>query len=389
MGKLVLKIAGNDWIGASRDSRELDVCKDMGFEVLVFAKGEPGDVLREDVVHGFRVLRIGTKPLGLRIPKKVNQVVSLFVWANYAAKLNPDIISGHDIPGLFIGYLATFMMKKKPKLVYDSHEFEIERSGKRGKFGKFVIKHLERFLIKRCAFSIMVNDSIAERVQEIHRLSEKPVVVRNIPPFWEIDEKVCKEQRERFLQVMNQPEDTFLLMYHGALMVNRGIESLIEQVKRNPHTAGVILGNGDESYVRSLQDLAKHSGVKERILFHSAVPQQELWKYVGAVDVGMVTVLNSCVSYYYMLPNKFFENIQSLTPIIGSAFPEVKRLIEQYQIGLTCDPSDMDKMAECVEKMRTDRDFYTKCKMNLHKAKAELNWEKERKILEIAYGKLR
>ena len=383
----VIKFLLNNFALASRDKREVQVLYDMGCEVEVYyPKYGKEFQFGNFKLNDLNLIQLNqTQPSLLRkIYILRNEYRSLKAARNFSA----DVISCHDIRALRIMYLATFMMKKKPKLVYDSHEFEIERSGKRGKFGKFVIKHLERFLIKRCAFSIMVNDSIAERVQEIHRLSEKPVVVRNIPPFWEIDEKVCKEQRERFLQAMNQPEDTFLLMYHGALMVNRGIESLIEQVKRNPHTAGVILGNGDESYVRSLQDLAKRSGVKERILFHSAVPQQELWKYVGAVDVGMVTVLNSCVSYYYMLPNKFFENIQSLTPIIGSAFPEVKRLIEQYQIGLTCDPSDMDKMAECVEKMRTDRDFYTKCKMNLHKAKAELNWEKERKILEVAYGKI-
>ena len=385
MGKLVLKIAGSEWKNASRDVRELHVCEALGMDVLVLAKGEPGDRMKPDTVQGFRVLRLGTKPLGAKVPKKLNQMASLLFWAGYAAKCDPDIISGHDIPGAFIGYLAACSMKKKPKLVYDCHEFEIERSGRRGKLAKFVVKHLERFLMKRCALSIMVNDSIAEKVQEIHRLSEKPVVVRNIPPLWQVDEAVCKAQRARFLQELSLPEDTFLLMYHGGVMKNRGVESLIEQVRRNPHTAGIVLGNGAEAYITDLKSLAEQAGVRNRVLFHPAVPQPELWKYVGAVDVGMVILQNVCVNHYYALPNKFFENIQSLTPVIGSAFPEIKKLIDRYRIGLTCDPADMDAMAECIETMRTDHDFYARCKENLQKAKADLNWEKERKVLENAY----
>ena len=42
--------------------------------------------------------------------------------------------------------------------------------------------------MRRCAFSIMVNDSIADEVQKIHALKQRPVVIRSTPYCWELDE---------------------------------------------------------------------------------------------------------------------------------------------------------------------------------------------------------
>ena len=173
----------------------------------------------------------------------------------------------------------------------------------------------------------------------------------------------------------------FLIMYHGVLMPGRGIETLIRLTDKNPNIASIILGNGNAGYIDSLHRMAKNLDVDKRVLFHPAVSLDDLWKYVGAVDLSFMMIEGKVKSYYYALPNKFFESIQSLTPIIASNFPEMKRLIDKYKIGLTCDPNDLDSINDCVEKMRMDTEFYTNCKMNLKEAKKELCWEHEKQIL--------
>lgn len=90
---------------------------------------------------------------------------------------------------------------------------------------------------------------------------------------------------------------------------------------------------------------------------------------------------NLCLSYYYTLPNKFFENVQSLTPVICSDLPEMHRLVDEYGIGLICEPENVDDLAQCLERMRTDREFYNSCKQNLLRAKRELCWEREKTVL--------
>lgn len=382
----VLKICVDTWCNESRDERELTAYRECGADICVMAKGNPGDANRREMVNGFAVYRFSTRPLGVRFPVLVNRVASVFAWACHARRFNADIISGHDITALLIGYMSNFCKPKakRAKLIYDSHEFEIGRSGKRGKYTSWRVMHIERFLMKRCAFSIMVNDSIADEVQRIHKLKDRPVVVRSTPPRWERDDAACASVRKGFCDMLQVPQDTFLVMYHGGVAVNRGMEQMLRALALLPDVAGVVLGNGEQEYIDSLKALARELGVENRALFHAAVPIEVLKNYVGAVDCGLVTVQNSCMSYYYMLPNKFFENIQSETPIIGSDFPEIRRLTNAYGIGLLCDPSKPEEIVDCITKMQNDRAFYAQCKANLRKAKEELCWENEKETLMAA-----
>lgn len=386
--RTVLKICCSEWENASRDKRELSVYRELGDRVLIMAKGKPTHCGRYDNVDGFDVIRLSTRPLGNKVPVLVNRVLSAFTWALRARKVEASVISGHDLLGVLIGYLSNIGLKKsrKAKLIYDSHEFELGRAKKRSRFEVFLIKHLERFLMKRCVLSIVVNDSIADELQQIHGLKYRPTVVRSTPHNWKLDRNAIEATRVRICNTMGIPNDMFLVMYHGAIAPERSIEVLVEAVSRNQDIAAVILGNASSrSYLDELQRRAEELGITNRILFHPAVSIKDLYKYVGAADLGIVLASGTYKSYYLSLPNKFFENIQALTPIIAPAFPEMKRLVEKYGIGLVVDLGNDSEVDAAIQKMRTDKDYYVQCKANLQLAKQELCWENEKNVLVSAY----
>ena len=180
---------------------------------------------------------------------------------------------------------------------------------------------------------------------------------------------------------------TFLAMFHGGLSSGNGIETGIRAVAKIPTAALILMGNSDDEYRRTLEEIAAKCGAAERLRFLPPVPVNEIWKYAGAMDVGIMPIENLCLSYYYTLPNKFFENVQSLTPVICSDLPEMHRLVDEYGIGLICEPENVDDLAQCLERMRTDREFYNSCKQNLLRAKRELCWEREKTVLLDAYRK--
>lgn len=385
--KKVLKICGNDWKNASHDKRELSAAMELGASVEVIAKGAKTGVIEN--IDGFRVYRISTRPLGNKIPNAINRIISLFTWAYFARKRNADIITGHDIIGLFIGYLSNIFKQNKALLVYDSHEFEAGQTNNRSKFNTWAICKLEKFLMKKSRFTITVNETIAEKIREQYKFSGKIIYARNMAQFWNINAEEILKKRKELIGENKWDEDSFIIMYHGALLKNRGIESIIKLLSINKHIKAVILGNAHEaSYLEVLKDMAKKTCVDGRIYFHEAVSLTDLYKYVGAADVGMVILENVCLNHYYALPNKLFENIQSLTPVIGSRFPEIEKIINEYSIGLTTDPGDLDEMNACVEKMRCERTFYNECKKNLIRAKEELCWEKEKEKIKEAYREI-
>lgn len=388
--KQILKLVTHEFINANRDLRELFLLKEINVEVTIVAKGKENT---SSFINGIKIDYYTTKPFGEnKNLTKLNRVVALFIWAHKVRQYQVDCISCHDLIALVIGWISTWFKskKRKPLLVYDAHEYEIGRNtdGKRGSLARWIIPKTEKFLMKKCAFSMMVNDSIAEAVQQNYHLKEKPVVVRNIPNYWEIDEVVCQKKKEDFCKQLNCPNETFIMMYHGGLLKGRGIEKMFEVIQRIPEVAGVILGSGEEGYLNDLKKKTVELDIEKRIIFHPSVPIEELWKYVGAADVGMVTVPAICESYYYMLPNKFFENIQALTPIIASDFPETGKLIREYDIGFCVDPEDTEQIVEAVETLRENPEVYKTKKANLKVAKEVLCWEREKQVLINAYEKI-
>lgn len=183
----------------------------------------------------------------------------------------------------------------------------------------------------------------------------------------------------------SKSKNDFLLMYHGAVVPGRDVERLIELVSVNPNIKAVILGNVSDTYKKSLENLVKGYGIRDRIVFHPAVPLEELWKYVGAADVGMMLARATCKNHLFSLPNKFFENIQSGTPVICPNYPAFKQVIEKYKNGLMCNPEDMRDINRCVELLRNDRSLYRRLKNNTMRAKDELNWERERIWIKTTY----
>ncbi len=384
----VLKVCINLWQNENRDKRELSVVQELGHEVEVVAKGELSGVVEN--VDGFQVTRLSSRPLGDAVPTALNRVTSMFTWASYIRKRDDiDVITGHDYLALTIGYLSNIGKRKKAKLVYDSHEFELGRNQHRGKLALWFVCAMERFLMKRCAFSIMVNNTIADEVQRIHGLKERPVVARNIPAYWELDQEIIAQTRKELLSQLDAPEDAFLVMYHGAIMNDRGVEQLLQAISLLDGVYAVVLGNpSTDQYMASVRQLANALDVTKKVLFHPAVPTGILRNYVGAADVGIITVLPTFKSYYYMLPNKFFENIQSLTPVIVSNFPSIGAIVDQYEIGLKVNPESPEEIAAAIDHLRHDKVLYATYKENLKQVKEDLCWEKEKLVLQDAYRRI-
>lgn len=383
-----VKFLFQDFSFSSRDKKEMSTAEQLGWELTVVSPKKPSlPVTINTKIITLHFLEVSPS---IRKPIKYFHIISNWLTcARELHKIDMDVLSCHDLLALQIGYLQNRFRSKKRrvKLVYDAHEFEMGRNTdqKRGKLTLWWLQHAEAFLMKRCVLNIMVNDTIAEETQRIHGLSEKPLVIRNVCNYWNLDKSVIAERRKEFEDYFKvKHDDCFIVMYHGGVYTGRGVEQMISAVVANPKIYGVILGYGPAEFHKKIENQIKLENVQDRILLHDAVPHEHLWEYVGAADVGMVILQNICSNHYYALPNKFFENIQSLTPVICSNFPEIKKLVNKYKIGLTCDSSKVSELSICIERMRTDRAFYNECQHNLLAAKEELCWEKEQTKLRKA-----
>ncbi len=375
----------------TRDTREMLAAKEAGYNVCVMCKSATPFAKRLSQekhvdANGFEINEIT-----LKYWRAYRAVETELFFAFIARDYHADVISCHDINALKIGYMAVMLSPKgrRPKLVYDAHEFEPGRNSTRLQRETERIVRQEKHLMNRCALSIVVNDSIADDYQRMYALKERPLVVRSTPFLWQLDEQIITERRKELTDKLGVPENAFILMYHGGLMTNRGIENIIECVSRCRDIVMVFMGSAQsDEYQGCLEKLAAEKGASERILFIQPVPPDRIWEYAGAASCGIHITLGFVKNHFYNLPNKFFENIQSETPMITSNYPEMKRLIDKYDIGLTCDPENLEEVCACIKRMKDDKALYARFKENIKTAKRELCWENEKKPLIEALKKL-
>jgi len=393
MKKLVLKICKNSWETASRDRRELSVCKELGAAVLVMAKGNPEDCGRKGQYEGYDVVYYGTRPLGEKFPKVINRGFAIFQWAKAARKIKPHIISGHNLSGLAIGWMSNWFLPKKKKalLVYDAHEYEMGRLSEHGRVLRKLIPKAEKFLIKRCAFSIMINEGIVEQVKKDYRMEFPAVVAKSTPEYWQLDAEEIQKTRAKYCERLGIPMDSFILSYHGNIQKHRGLEEILDALEADDSLYAVWTGSPQTpeniKYEKSLLTRAAKKGVADRLLRFPAQPHAELWKHVGAASAEAVVMNDSeNLNYKFALPNKFFEAIQSLSPIICSNTDEMARIVKKYDIGILIPSGDGEALAKAAAQLRNDKKMYERFKSNLVAAKADLCWEKEKEKLSEIYG---
>ena len=72
-------------------------------------------------------------------------------------------------------------------------------------------------------------------------------------------------------------------------------------------------------------------------------------------------------------------------PIIATAIPEVKNIIEKYKCGILIESNDAKTIALAIKNILEDKNAYEKYKLNCIKAAKELCWENESKKFEIIY----
>lgn len=234
------------------------------------------------------------------------------------------VIQVHSVECLHIGAI---LKKLKPglKVIYDTHELETEKNGLNPQSQK-VMRRLEKRFIGSADYVIPVGEKISEWYREKYKL-DNVVTILNMQenPMKEYPTNPPKGFRERF----NIPADDIIFIYQGALMQHRNIDLMLKVFARLPKNRHLIF----MGYGEFVDKIRVYSVKNSNIHFLDAVPTGQILEHTAQADVGMLIGENICLSYYYSLPNKFFEYILASVPVAVVDFPEFNTYINKYHCG--------------------------------------------------------
>jgi len=293
--------------------------------------------------------------------------VRLFFYLLFAKK---GILVSNDLDTLPANFLISRI--RNLSIVYDSHEYftEVPELLNRGFVRRIWLK-IEGSIVPRLNHIITVSESIAV---EYNRIYGKNVeVIRNLPSnagkeARRPDELECGPKR--------------VIIYQGSLNMGRGIEEMIRAMQYLEQFVLQIFGDG--LLKKILRRLASEMIVADRVQFMGRIPFGELKKYTRQASVGISLERNIGRNYYYALPNKLFDYIHAQVPVLVSDLPEMRKIVESYDVGVVSDTYEPEKLANIITNMMDNHELREKWKKNLRVAVKELNWEnQEEKIISI------
>ncbi len=348
------------------DSRILSEAESLSnkYDVTILAKKYPKQKI---VKLPFKIKLIKSWNMPIFI---FNILSSFYFLAKAALRENPDVYHAHDLDGLLCAYPAA--LRKRRKLIYDSHEVWSDMypfSNLRAI--QWLLPILEKFLIKKVNQGITVNNSIANYLEK--KYHKNFLAIYNYP-------KIVKNKNTFNLKEMF-PGKTIIL-HLGSADEGRGFEEIIETIKYLPKKYMLIFIGGGKTKGEIEKKIVVGS-LEERIKFLPPVLPNEITESIRGASLGLALTQKQSLSYYYSLPNKIFHYVQAQIPILGSNFPEIKKVILKEQIGEVVNPATPKTIAKKIIYM--DKNI-SKYKKNLERIrKDQYNWESESKKLLTLY----
>lgn len=178
---------------------------------------------------------------------------------------------------------------------------------------------LERTYIKWCNLLILPHLKRAEQIG-CQDYNHKTFIVENVPHF---DLLTPNISIPNFSQKIR-------LSYVGVMQRNiRGLENLIEFVKKNDNIELNIAGVGD-GFENMLTIVAKECN---RIIYHGKVNYAKALSIMSESDFIVALYYTSAKTHIYASPNKYYESLYLGKPIITSKDTLVGARVQEHNTG--------------------------------------------------------
>lgn len=292
----------------------------------------------------------------------------------YLLRNKADVLVANDLDTLPANYFASRIQKNE--LFYDSHEYftEVPELVSRPRI-QAIWKRIERWILPGIKHMYTVNNSIAGLYGTEYK--KKIGVVRNVP--FRIQRTITSIDRN----ALGLPADKKIFIFQGSgINVHRGAEEVLQAMQ---HTEGLLLlfvGGGD--VIDFLKSETLRLKLSDKVMFVPRQSMEKLREYTRLADVGLSLDKDTNLNYKYSLPNKLFDYIQAEIPVLVSDLPELRAIVEKYEIGKIVETHQPEKLAVQMMEMVKDTVRFAQWKENLKLAASELCWENEEvKLLEI------
>ncbi|MCZ7429878.1 glycosyltransferase family 4 protein [Micromonospora sp. WMMA1949] len=349
--------------------------------------------------------------------------------------LRPDLIHAHDFRMLGVAARAVDRARaagRDIKLVWDAHEWLPGARPRRDNV-RWLPAHLGyvREYAGHADAVVTVSDTLADLLVRDHALPERPTVILNAPvtaapepvapepaapepaapepaapeppapeppaPEPPASEPPALESAAFETADLAAPDlrqrcglrpDTPLLVYSGAMAVQRGVGTVVEALPLLPgaHLA-LVVADPAAAYVRQVAARAARHGVGDRVHVLPYVPHRHLVAFLATADIGLIP-LHHWPNHEIALITKFFEYAHARLPIVVSDVRTMAETVRATGQGEVFRARDAADLARAVRTVLADPARYRAAYEGPDSPLPGWTWEAQAERLDALYRRL-
>lgn len=217
---------------------------------------------------------------------------------------------------------------------------------------------LIRWSVRRCAWATTVSPGLVDAYRD--ELGVTTELVTNAAPYVDL--------------TPSGVGSPIRLVHAGACLRNRHLDVMIDAVEQASAdvTLDLYLTPNHPDY---LAELTARVAGSERVRIHEPVPYDRLIATLNAYDIGIHLLPPTNFNNERALPNKLFDYVQARLGIIIGPSPDMRRYVEQYDLGWVAPGFAAADLAHAL--VGLTRADVERAKASSHAAAAELAGEKQ------------
>ena len=277
-----------------------------------------------------------------------------------------DLIISHGIDTL---PLAIKLANQKLPVIFNAHEYyplEFEQDKHWLKTEGAKASYLINTYLPKCVHMFCVSNLIQQKYRE--NVAVKSTVITNASNYFEL------------LPQKIDP-DKIRLIHHGIAMRERNIEHMASIINYldDRFELNIMLTIADPAYY---DELKQKFSFNKRIHLLPAAPLDTLCSFLNRFDIGYYILPPVNFNTKFALPNKLFEYVQARLCLAFAPSPEMKLIIEKYELGVVAEEYTPESVANKIKELSMDA--IDNFKLNAHKHAMELSAENnQKKIVQI------
>ncbi|MBA7499758.1 hypothetical protein ES704_02505 [subsurface metagenome] len=161
----------------------------------------------------------------------------------------------------------------------------------------------------------------------------------------------CTNNPDKMPKLVEDIRDRFVITFIGAFSHNNNPSILIDCAKEliDENICFVLAGDGD-----LFAEIKKKSSDLPNMILPGWLEQSEINTLLEYSDVGVCPTTRVRNAF----PNKAFMYLSAGLPILSAWQGDLKKIIEEYQIGFYCPPNDVDALVNSIKKLYEDQELH-------------------------------